>query len=69
MFNMTRITDQFASEESFMIYEGGSKAGTLRFTQPEIQNNTVYHWYICLTKSLHTVHLTDTNEDGWYKIR
>ena len=67
LFHITRITNQFTSEESFKIYKGGSTAGALKFTQPAIQNHGTYRWYICLTKSLHTVHLTDTNNNGWYR--
>lgn len=65
VITITRVTKAYANEESFKIYRGTSTSGTLVFTQPTIQNNHSYTWYLCLRAGSHVLQLLDSYGDGW----
>lgn len=65
LITITRVTKAYANEESFKIYRGTSTSGTRVFTQPTIQNNRSYTWYLCLRSGSHVLQLLDSYGDGW----
>lgn len=62
---ITRTTGEYASEETFKIFEGEGVEGTQLFTQPAIEDNMVYTWSVLLHPGVFTVLMGDEYSDGW----
>ena len=65
LLTVQRQTKAYSSEEDFMIYQGTTATGTPVFSQPYIQDNTLVTWKVCVAKTAHTIHMTDSDNDGW----
>lgn len=60
-----RTTRDYASEESFFIFDGEGIEGAQLFAQPALEDNEVYTWTVSLHPGVFTVAMGDEYGDGW----